>query len=128
MYVGVSPSVRIFCNVTQIIALTSSHFVGRFYRSAVTPSEYSTLLLLRLVTFQAIASSWEGIITFRTLLSFFSFATSLWHFADTVGFRFSCPSDLPLFILLLKLPNNFCWFLSFCTFIIAYNFDLSRGF
>ena len=44
VYVGVPSSESIFCNFTQIIALTSSHFVGRFYRSAVTLSEYSTLL------------------------------------------------------------------------------------
>ena len=49
------------------------------------------------LSFQAFASSWEGIIAFRTLLSLFSFVVSLRPFADPCRHDFNCASVFPLF-------------------------------
>jgi hypothetical protein len=57
-----------------------------------------------------VTSLWEGIITFRTLLSFNPFATSLWLLAVSQRLTPICSSVYPLF---LKKSNIFCFVLSF---------------
>lgn len=128
VYVGVPSSVSIFCNFTQIIVLTSSHFVGRFYRSAVTLSEYSTLLFgCAWLPFRQSPHFGKESSLFVPSFPFFRSPRPCGTLPTPSASNLVVHRTV-LSLFTSEITKHFLLVSFFCTFIIAHIFDLSRGF